>query len=144
MTHTTLHLVTAEPGVYAVHSTSPTVYLIDTRPGRPYVMRARGGAGATRFVGDGEWWPLVELISYPDLSDPTAIDREDFVPDVVRVGRRHRYTWDPGLLFDDQWRLARAAEHVDGPLSAEDLAALTPTDSPTDPPASDPEGSITP
>lgn len=116
MNHETLDLATAAPGVYAIHSSSPTVYLLDTRGGRCRVMRAYGGTGSRPFAGDDQWWNLTDLVSSPDLRDPDAIVTTDVVRGVVRVGSRHRYTWDPGGLHDYQWRLARVAERIEGPL----------------------------
>lgn len=119
-----LDLTTAEPGIYAVRSTSPTVYYVDVVPGGVHmVMRDHAGAEteSRSFEGDNVWWRLHDIVSGPDLRDPAAIDPTDMQVGVLRVGSRHRFTWDGGW---DQWhwRVSRVALEIEGPIDLADLA----------------------
>lgn len=98
---TELDLTTAA-GVWAIRTSSPTVYFLDLD--RREVFRARG-AGSGVGAGDNTW---CRLVSVERLPDRTA--------DAVAVGFRHRYVLDPGpAWFDYQWwvqRVVTAIEHV--------------------------------
>lgn len=112
-------LVLAEgTGVWAVRSTSRTVYFLDLDAGS--LLRQRGPS-STPGPGDGRWVPLVsvESLAYADVG-------------VIRVGDRHRYLfdWDPSGADLGFWiqRLVTSIDFVE----AEELAALpaSPQDSP--------------
>ena len=125
-----LELATAEPGFYVVRSESLSVYVLDLRdPARRRVARIRGGGGETGwFAGDDRWWPLVRVESGPAPSDDADADPGGVLEGVVRVGRRHRYTWVPRPrgMEPYQWRLQRTATAIVGPLTAEELVRALP------------------
>lgn len=104
-------LVLAEgTGVWAVRSTSRTVYFLDLDAG--LLLRERGPSSMPG-PGDGRWVPLVsvEALAYANVG-------------VVRVGDRHRYLfdWDPEGADLGFWiqRTVTSIDYVEG----EELADL--------------------
>lgn len=82
-----------------------------------------GWGESQQFGGEDEWHRLHSLLSGPDLRVANP-DPEDVIPWVVRVGSRHRFEWDPGLLHPYQWRLGRVVESIEGPLTEDELKAV--------------------
>jgi hypothetical protein len=80
-------------GCYLVRGRSSTVWVLDWRPPLPaYVVRVRGDGSPIDSV-DGRWVPLVEVRSVdPETGASQA--------GVIRVGRRHRWTTNPGARSD--------------------------------------------
>ena len=90
-----LDLRTAGHGVYAVRSSSRTVYLVNVADA-PEIMRVYGGEGSPSFEGDDAWWPLIDIASGPPVDAVGPVRRDDFAPWVVRVGSRTKYAYDIG------------------------------------------------
>jgi hypothetical protein len=67
-------------GVWAIRSTSSTVYYVDAD--RDLLLR-RVGAGSSRGFADNRWAPLILV--------EAAFGRDT---GVIRVGDRHKYTYD--------------------------------------------------
>lgn len=118
-----LDLRTAGHGVYAVRSSSRTVYLVKVSD-VPEIMRVYGGHGSPPFEGDGAWWPLIDVVSGPPVGAVGPVRREDFAPWVVRVGSRTKYAYDIGRPDVYQWAIGRTVERIDGPLSDEQIDAI--------------------
>ncbi len=81
------------PGCYLIRGRSRTVWVLDWRPPLPtYVVRLRGD-DSPGDSADGRWVRLIEV---------AAIDPETGVAEqaVIRVGRRHRWTTNPGARTD--------------------------------------------
>ena len=77
------------PGCYLVRGRSETVWVLDWRPPLPaYVVRVHGEGSPSDSV-DGRWVPLVEVRS---VEPETGVSE----PGLIRVGRRHRWTTNPG------------------------------------------------
>lgn len=97
-------------GVWAIRSTSRTVYFVDADS---MLLLREAGATSSRGPGDGRWVPLVSV---------RAIGHDDL--GVIRVGDRHEYLfdWDPGGADFGFWiqRVVTAIAYVE----AEELAAL--------------------
>lgn len=91
-------------GLWAVRSTSATVYFLDLD--NQLLLRAPG-PGSSTGPFDGIWVHLVSIESATDEG-------------VVAVGRRHRYTMDPdpGGPGDLLWWIPRAVTAID-PVSPE-------------------------
>lgn len=97
-------------GVWAVRSTSPTVYYLDAD--RLLLLRRRG-TGSSEGPGDDRWVPLVALES--------AVGRE---AGVIRVGDRHKYTFDYAVDGPEYgWWVQRAVTAVE-PVGVDELAGL--------------------
>lgn len=97
-------------GVWAIRSTSDTIYYVDTDSG---LLLRKVGPGSGRGFADDRWAPLmlVESVFAGDAG-------------VIRVGDRHKYTYDfdpdgqdYGFWFQ---RLVTSIDYVE----AEELAAL--------------------
>lgn len=119
---------TTERGVWAVHSESATVYLLDTRSG-PRMMRLSTTDSHSQSWWDNTWAPLVDLVASPQLD--RSRPAHDRIPDtaatpwVLQVGSRHKWTADPGGHADsNEWwwwsRLCTSIQRLDD----DDLAAL--------------------
>ncbi len=121
MNHDQLLIPPAAPGVYAIRSESPTLYLLDLRGRRPKVMRTNA---KRPLDGEGVWQELVDLISGPPLQPDGDVDMEDVRNWVVRVGARHKMVYDVGRLDADLYWIGRVVERIDGPLSDDELAEL--------------------
>jgi hypothetical protein len=93
---TELDLSTAS-GVWAIRSESSTVYYVDVDTMR---LKRVPGEGSSRGPTDDQWCALVNVESAEDTG-------------IIRVGRRHRYTQDPGLLSDYQWWIQRQVTVID-------------------------------
>ncbi|WP_062317009.1 hypothetical protein [Demequina maris] len=102
-------------------SSSSTCYWVDNRGEQPLLFRARGQGRTGRGPGDDQWVPLWGVLSEPRLVDlagralpPGEVDESDLVPDVLRVGSRHRLTFlVPGYLGPEEcWWLGRMAEEL--------------------------------
>lgn len=97
-------------GVWAIRSTSGTIYYVDTDSG---LLLRKVGPGSGRGLADDRWAPLmlVESVFAGDAG-------------VIRVGDRHKYTYDydPGGPEFGFWfqRLVTSIDYVE----AEELAAL--------------------
>jgi len=115
-----IEFATAEPGFYVLRSDGTTVYVIDL-PSQRFMRVA--GSQSQHFGGEDEWHRLSSFISGPDLRGDEP-DVSDTIPWVVRVGSRHRFEWDPGLLHPYQWRLGRVVESIEGPLTEAELKAV--------------------
>jgi hypothetical protein len=90
---TKTHLRLDEHGMWAIRSTSPTVYYLDL-DGR-HLLRERG-PGSARMPYDGLWVPLVEVTSLGGGGG------------VIRVGDRHKFLTDPeGGSCDYRWSIPR-------------------------------------
>lgn len=86
------------PGCYLVRGRSLTVWALDWRPPLPpYALRIRG-ADSPPDSTDGRWLPLVEVAAV----DPDTGASE---PGLIRVGRRHRWTTNPGTAtaWNESW-----------------------------------------
>lgn len=105
-------LVLAEAsGVWAVRSTSPTVYYV--APHESLLLR-RPGKGSTAGPGDDRWVPLIWVES--------ALG--DF--GTVTVGERHRWVFDYAVDGDEYgWWLQRTVTSVES-VGAEEFASLPP------------------
>lgn len=93
---TELNLSTAA-GVWAIRSESSTVYYVDVDTMR---LKRVPGQGSSRGPTDDQWCQLVKVESAEDTG-------------IIRVGRRHRYTQDPGLFSDYQWWIQRQVTAID-------------------------------
>jgi len=116
--HVTELVLADATGVWAIRSTSPTTYFIDTDSLQ--LLRALG-PGSTPGLGDDRWVPLIQV---------KALFGQD--EGVIRVGDRHVYTYDydsDGLNYG--WWLQRLVTSIDY-VEAEELASL-PTSSQDDP-----------
>lgn len=108
--------MTTARGMWRLASASTTVYFLDLE--EHAVVRARG-AGSVRFPFDDQWAHLVDVICY-DLA--TGVPESD----VIRLGGRPRYRFDPGPTWPDvEWRLQRAVTSIElvEPAAAESLRA---------------------
>ena len=122
MQHENLDVRTAWAGVYAVRSSSPTVYLL--RAGAvPAMMRVHGGEGSPHLDGDDEWHPLVDLVCGPIL-DGRPFTRDDFKAWTIRVGSRSRYVIDPAHVLEYRWVVGRTVTSIEGPLPAAEIERL--------------------
>lgn len=93
-------LLAEATGVWAIRSSSGTVYYVDASAGLVY--RARG-AGSGEGLGDNSWVPLVSVERLPDET-----------PGVITVGRRHHYLMDPsGGVYNYQWWIQRLVERIE-------------------------------
>jgi hypothetical protein len=108
-------VVGRDAGVWAVRSTSPTVYYLDLGPGgRPRtlghvaVLRSPG-AGSSAGPWDRCW---LDLVSVEDAEGQGRI----------RVGRRHRWTMDPGGSHPLIWWIQRAVTSIE-PVAPRDHPA---------------------
>lgn len=103
-------VLTDAHGVWAVRSTSSTVYYIDADSS---LLLRSPGPGSSRGPGDDRWVPLVSVESA--FGDDVG---------VVRVGERHRYVFDYAVDGPEfgSWlqRAVTAIERVD----ADELASL--------------------
>lgn len=115
-----IDLTSAEHGYYVLRSDGTTVYVIEV-PSFKFMRIA--GSESQQFGGEDEWHRLSSFTSGPDLRVETP-DPHDVMPWVVRVGSRHRFEWDPGLLHPYEWRLGRVVESIDGPLTREALSNM--------------------
>jgi hypothetical protein len=97
-------------GVWAIRSTSQTTYFIDADS---MLLLRRTGPESSPGPGDGQWCPLIQV---------QALFGGDL--GVVRVGDRHKYTydWDPAGA-DYGWWLQRLVTSIDY-VEAEELAGL--------------------
>lgn len=97
-------------GVWAVRSSSETVYFVDADS---LLLLRQAGPTSTPGPGDGRWVPLVSV---------QAVFDGDL--GVIRVGDRHKYVfdWDLGGTDYGYWiqRLVTSIDYVE----AEELAAL--------------------
>lgn len=108
-----LHL-NCSVGMWRIASAGTTVYYLDLDLGM--MVRARG-EGSVRFVYDDQWCRLVDVLSY----DLTTGETE---PDVVRVGDRPRYTFDPGPEWPQlEWQWQRTVTTIE-PVAAGDAPGL--------------------
>jgi hypothetical protein len=85
-------------GCYLVRGRSSTVWVLDWRPPlQAYVVRVRGDGSPTDSV-DGRWVPLVSVAG---IDPDTGVSE----PAVIRVGRRHRWTTNPGTRtgWSESW-----------------------------------------
>jgi hypothetical protein len=103
-------LVAEASGVWAVRSTSQTVYYVDCDSS--LLLRDPGPASSSG-PGDGRWVPLVSVKS---------LFRGDW--GVIRAGDRHKYLfdWDPGGADYGFW-IQRPVTSIDY-IEAEELAGL--------------------
>lgn len=112
-------LLGRDTGLWAVRSTSGTVYYVDLGPGR--IPRPPGratilrspGADSPRGPWDGCWLALVSV------EDSEGQGR-------VRIGRRHRWTMDPGGRHPLVWWIQRAVTAIDLVQPAERPAGRAP------------------
>ncbi|RMI14308.1 hypothetical protein EBM89_00665 [Cellulomonas triticagri] len=106
--------VGASEGMWRIGSAGSTYYLLDLD--RVAVVRVRG-VGSGRFPFDGQWSHLLEVSSW-DLGSGVP------EPDIVRVGCRPRYTFDPHPTWpDEEWRWQRVVTSICR-ITREDAAAL--------------------
>jgi hypothetical protein len=82
-------------GVWRVESTSATIYWVDLDA---MVLLRQPGTGSPTGIGDGTWSDLLRVESTDDTG-------------LIRVGRRHKYTLDPGGAFTTWW-IQRAATTI--------------------------------
>lgn len=104
-------LVLAEAhGVWAICSSSPTAYYVDADSS---LLLRQPGPGSSPGPGDGRWVLLIQVVA--------LFGRDE---GVIRVGDRHRYTydWDPAGA-DYGWWLQRLVTSIDY-VEAEELAGL--------------------
>lgn len=97
-------------GVWAVRSTSPTVYYVDADN---ILLLRQLGSGSATGLADNNWVPLVmvQAVFHGDLG-------------VIRVGDRHTYTYDWDPDGDEYgWWMQRLVTSIDY-VEAEELAAL--------------------
>jgi hypothetical protein len=86
-------------GIWAVLSTSPTVYHLDLD--RQMLCR-EPGLGSPTGKYDHQWIPLVQVHAYvPDGGGLLTLDRGR--PDVIRVGCRRLYVMDPAPGTPLRW-----------------------------------------
>ena len=99
-------------GVWAVRSTSRTVYYVDADAS---TLLRHPGPGSSAGPGDDRWVPLVALES--SVGGDVGM---------VRVGERHRWVFDYSPSGPEYgWWLQRAVTAVE-PVGAEELASLPP------------------
>jgi hypothetical protein len=105
-------------GCYLVSGRSRTVWVLDWRPPMPaYVVRLRG-EDSPADSSDSRWVRLLEVASV----DPETGAIE---PGVVRVGRRHRWTTNPGARTEhpESWVVQSRCTAVE-PVSRDRLGRL--------------------
>lgn len=97
-------------GVWAVCSSSPTVYYVDADSS---LLLRQLGPGSSPGLADDRWVPLVQVES--------LFGRDQ---GVIRVGDRHKYTYDYEPAGSDYgWWLQRLVTSIDY-VEAEELAEL--------------------
>lgn len=93
-----------EPGLYIVHGESTVTYYVDSRrPETPLIMRLPHKGSPATDVWDGQWVPLVSIISVPENEHLYALEAEKNKSfwryakngDHLSVGARHRYAVAP-------------------------------------------------
>jgi hypothetical protein len=106
------------PGCYLVGGRSRTVWVLDWRPPLPvYVVRVRGDDSPPDST-DGRWVRLVEVACV----DPDTGATE---PGVIRLGRRHRWTTNPGArqVWQESWVVQSRCRAIE-PIPREQVDAL--------------------
>jgi hypothetical protein len=113
--------LSTDSGLWVVRSTSPTLYLLDTRlPDRPMMMRVSTPESHSHGWWDGQWAPLTQLVASPQVDGAgVVLPGSEPTSGVLRVGSRHRWTADPGGSGDPRqgwwWsRTTTAIERLDG------------------------------
>ena len=97
-------------GVWAVRSSSQTVYFVDADV--PALLR-QVGPGSSLGMADDRWVPLVSVES--------LLARD---AGVIRVGDRHKYVYDYDVLASDHgWWIQRYVTEIE-PIAPSALAAL--------------------
>lgn len=96
-----LYLDRAKPGIYAVRSSSETVYILDRRQGS-LIMRSTGPSTRSEGWWDNAWVPLISVESMEGVG-------------VVVVGSRARWLADPGGDRDPDahWWLSRVVTSIE-------------------------------
>ncbi|MFF1530282.1 hypothetical protein [Cellulomonas sp. NPDC058312] len=101
-------------GLWRIASAGSTEYYLDLDDHR--VVRARG-SGSGRFPFDNQWTSLIDVIC-------NDIDTGIPEPDVIRIGGRPRYRFDPDPSWPDvEWRLQRIVTVIER-ITGADAAAI--------------------
>lgn len=122
------------PGCYLVRGRSSTVWVLDWGPPlSAYVVRLRGDDSPADSA-DSRWVRLVEV----SVVDPDTGASE---PGVIRVGKRHRWTTNPGARAEhpESWVVQSRCTGIER-ISREQADALLPERTGTEPSPSGPGG----